>query len=506
MSHKIKIQKSPNNETRITLYPVRRKSQSLREIAADLLGCPAEAVVETGSTSERVPSGVPLLDIRSEFRTKCVGHSYNRTEFGKNAKTRLMRAGGAMDKIDPCPWHYLFITATLPSNDEWAKWAIAEDSAWICDTLKSWLSKRMKNRHEFYVWEMQERGALHFHWCIWMPDKNIQDNVIVEFRLQWMRLLDGIEKRTGVNMWGRFSHLSATARYCVVQLKVETIEKSVAAYMAGYCGTKKDKHAIDKFIPYFPRRWFGISRPLSSAIETQTETIEFEYSSYRESLVNFEDLSNYFHEDSVKSAEWCHTVGTGKTSVHYHSPETQVKLWQARKMLSNQPSLSQQQKFFAQQWANLSLTYSEYLRELPALPGLSFLMPRVYLMDSLLRQSAQSGHLSELMIQDVEALYSDLQSNSSSHHLRQRLLKLARQFCRIHSQNYSLMRYDNWGWLLESDKFNCELDNPHSPQYARTSGTESRTPIGATVNLVPPKGHPEKCPNSQTSSIQLPLL
>jgi hypothetical protein len=414
-----------------------------------------------------------------------------------------MRAAGAMDKNDPRPWSYLFLTATLPSNDEWAKWAIAENSGWIVDRLKSWLSKRLKSRLEFYVWEMQGRGALHFHWCLHCPDMELQSRISQEFRLEWMRLLDGVEKLSGVSMWGRFAHLSPTARYCIVQVKVEQIRKSVAAYMAGYCGNKKDKHEGDKFIPYFPKRWFGVCRTLSGVIEAQTEEQQFEHTNLRDAERHLEDLRSHFHEDSVKQGFWCHTVGTGKTAVYYHPPQTQDKLWQVAKMKNQKSKLNPALQFFVNLWLRAALMHSELVTDSQGYRTLLSNMPLDSFQDSLYLASARRGNLRDKQIADVERLFSVLSSRSSLPQRQKQLLTVVTIFCRLHSLNYSRMKYDQSGWLIPASDFEYTVDVAPSGCDNRTTGDESGTPghgIDGSSGYVPSEltPCPSHSPNTQS--------
>ena len=475
MTHIIRVLSSPNNETRITMYPAKRKSKSLREIVADFLCVPSSEVEEKITTRKDVDREFPLLDIRSEFKTVCVAHSYNRTKFGKNAKTRLMRAGGAMDKTDGCPWHYLFLTATLPSNDEWAKWALAEHSDWVINTIKAWLSKRCKDRREFYVWEMQERGALHFHWAIWLPEESVRNSVAEEFRLEWCRILEGVGKRSSVCMWGRFNYLSPTAKYCLVQVKVETIRKSVAAYMAGYVGGKKDKHSKDCYIPYYPRRWFGVSRPLSATIEALSEQDEYEYNSLADAKTAFEAMGEYFYEDSVQSKKWCHTVGTGESSVHYHTPEKHKELWQGRKAVKfnkskypNVWSLIYRTVFITRTHMEL-LTNSQHYRQLCSNAQLDCLSDALYL------QSAQRGSLRDVQVGAIERLFTVLSSQSTLAPSLNRQLTSVRKFCHFHSQMFSLMSYDRNGWLTLGEDLPGTVDSIADSCHTRTTSDEDGT-------------------------------
>lgn len=502
MTYKIKEQISPNNETRVTLYPVVRKPKSVLDCADEILSASPDEELSVAETHSGKSCPTPLLDIRSEFKTVCSAHSYKRTKFGRNAKTRLMRAGGAMDKVDPRPWAKLFITATLPSDDEWAKWAIAEDSPWIVNCLKAWLSKRCKARLEFYVWEMQERGALHFHWCLLVPEKEARDRIIAEFRLEWLRLLEGVEKRMGVSMWGRFASLSPTAKYCLVQCKVETIRKSVSAYLAGYVGGKKDKHAKDRFIPYYPKRWFGISRHLSSAIAEYSKETTQEYGSYVEAKKAFDEIRRENEDESLTIRHYAHKIGRGETSVNYHTPEKQAELWQSKRAMLIKKHSHPVTWFFVQESRQIALMHSRLMTGSQHYRGLCTKLPVNSLEDVLYQDSMLRGALPWTIAQAIESLFMCLGSQSSLPHTQRQLLGRLSAWCRIRSENQPRIAWSRDGYLVVLEDFTNTVDNPEDFAYVGTSPTSGDAHGGdgiASRGEYPPNG-------TDSPPIQLSLI
>lgn len=471
MTYKIKEQISPNNETRVTLYPVVRNFRSVPNCAEEILSASPDEELSVAETSSRESGSAPSLDIRSEFKTVCSAHSYRRTKFGRNAKTRLMRAGGAMDKADARPWVKLFITATLPSDDEWAKWAIAEESPWVINCLKAWLSKRSKARLEFYVWEMQERGALHFHWCLLVTDPQARERIQAEFRLEWIRLLAGIEKRTGISMWGRFASLSDTAKYCLVQCKIETVRKSVSAYLAGYVGGKKDKHKKDRFIPYYPKRWFGISRCLSSVISQYSNESTQEYGSYSEAKKAFDEIRRANEDESLTTRHYRHKIGRGETSVNYHTPEKQVELWQSRKAMLIKKHSHPVAWSFVQESRQIALMHSQLMTASQHYRGLCTKLPVSSLEDVLYQDSMLRGSLPWTIAQAIESLFIGLGSRLSLPPTQARLLSRLRCWCQTRSENYPRIRWSRDGYLVVLDDFIHTVDEDIVQRYVGTNPT-----------------------------------
>lgn len=443
-SYEIAVSQDASNATRVTLYQKRRKRSDDYDDDSDSEPHASEEAREQSET----------LDNSSEFKTVCRGHSYQKTKFGRDAKTRIAECTGALERNDAQPWNYLFLTGTLPSDSEWAKWAVAEYSDWIINCMKAWLSKRMSARLELYVWEMQERGALHFHWLLYCPDQRMRLRLTMEFRLEWCKLLGGVTKQCGISMWGRFESLSSTAKYCIVQVKVEQVRESVAKYMAGYCGTGKNKHEKDRFIPYYPRRWFGVCRTLSTLAKQYEKKDVLSFPNYRAAKIAFDEMGNYFGVDVDYEKKYRHTVGMGETSVHYHSHETQEQLWQSRKaMIYNQKqhpiiwSLIRTAYSIVQMCGELEISSQPYAAQYSK-------SVRDVLGDGLYKQSLSRGSLRLQTTQAIEKMFLESGLDLSLHPSLRPLLSNCDKFVRLRSRYFPQMRWNQHGWLNNTDDFN----------------------------------------------------
>lgn len=466
--YELKTDRNSNNELRVTLVPLRNPGGSLRGPASETLRSP-EAENSPSEVVEQVqPSD---LDIRGDFKTKpiqCNAHSHKRTRFGRYATTRIIRAAGALDKFDNVPGHYLFLTATLPSDTEWAKWAIAEDAHNLINGFKAWLSKRYASRYEFYVWEHQKRQALHFHYCIHVPEAAIRDGIARDFRGEWVRLLEGMEKRTGISAWGRHESLSQEHKYEILQTRAEVVYSSVSQYMAGYYADGKNKHSKDDYIPYYPRRWFGVSRSLSALIREHTENETEIHSSYRAAKIAFDEISRDFSADSLTTRFFKHKFGVGETSVHYHTPENLHLLWLARKSMKyttkTHPQLAS--------WIATALSVTRMCLELQTSSQLfreiSCKLPIDSLKDGLYAGSLQRGSLRECQVRAIETLWLSLSSQSTLPRTLQPLLTAAFRFIKRHSENHHLIRYNAHGWLDVVEDFPCTVDTPRKKREYRT--------------------------------------
>lgn len=470
---------------------------SLKETAAAFLDAPCSETVLLTSTAS---GATPLLDIRSEFRTEAEGkrfHSHKRTSFGLDAKRRISRAAGALDRLDSDVSNYLFLTATLPGDTDEAKWGIAEYAHEIIDGLKSWLSKRLLDRKEFYVWENQKRGALHFHYCIYCPNKSTQAEITANFKAQLVRLYDGIQEKYHCNLWGRYGDYSNGDKIAILQARVEVVYKSVGAYMAGYLAGKGDKHYEDANHRYYPKRWFGVSRPLSAAIDSMTEKREYEFTSLNEAGEFYHSESQDFLDDVLTDREYPHKVGEGRTRVFYHTTEKQLELWQAKQVLKHTPANHPHISAYIQ--TGLKTTQelleaskkSKYLREKLPTPLLSALR------DSMFVTSLKHGVLKSDTVRTLERIFSSLDFSSASCPATRNCFSSLLKFNLLTSHYHPQMRFNQWGVLSNPDDFSQYIDNRKALCDTRTR-LMSMEPGGSPDSYSPLVGSEPNEPPSLT--------
>jgi hypothetical protein len=498
--YSLKYECNPNNETRVVLYRTAQKSRAFRDLAADLLGVTPDSVVEKITTCEERDRKNPPLDIRSEFKTVAQAHSYARTSFGIDAARRIMRAGGALDRHDSESTNYLFLTATLPGDDDWSKWAIAEYSSYIINCLKAWLSKRLNNRMEFYVWEHQKRAALHLHYCIHVPDPAIRAWIKKRFRFEWVRLLNAIEQMSGVNMWGKWAEKPLRYKTAILQTQVQNVRKSVAAYMAGYCAGAESKHGGDHKKPWYPKRWFGVSRPLSDLIKQHTKEEVAHYPSYAIAKNKLDEIAHNNEAEAVLVRNYRHSVGRGETNVTYHTPEIQEQLWLSRKTMKYQATTHPNATYFIRLLARIQQTFSVLETSLQPYKDSSIKQYLEPLRDGLYLDSLRRGTLRDCQVKAVEILFLHLPCQSSLRPSQRPLLIDVQKFCLIHSQAFSQIRYNNHGWMSQPQDLQLNWSEIKKLSYAGTSSDEGVTPAsdGIATRAIALKG-------TDSDAIQLPL-
>lgn len=246
--------------------------------------------------------------------------------------------GGSYDTLSTNPSDFVFLTGTLPGNTPAAFRAIAEYSSYIAESIGHWIKRTVKSDYYFYVWELQKRGALHFHYCVYCPDSRVREKICTAFKPKWTTLLDSISEKSNVCLWESSNGTCHRDRYGTLQAYAQEVHTSVAAYLCGYLGNAKNKHIQDKECPYYPQRWWGASRASTSLLNSLTETIAIEYSCYRDA--NKEMALHYEQalHDSPKVHRYNHTVGCGSTIISYYPEDKGTQSWQLLNPMLYKPS------------------------------------------------------------------------------------------------------------------------------------------------------------------------
>lgn len=317
----LRISKYPNNEIRIRLSKPRASHVDDPAIVPDDADEQLEQMPCQGSDS--------LLDISAELETTGsekplkpgFGATPKRSSFGTYARRQLLRCGGVFDKIDTDPGNSIFLTGTLPGSTDEAKQTIANYSAYIIHSLKAWVNKHVPSKLDFYVWELQKRGALHLHYCVYVPNEVPRNYLLSEFRNEWERILCSVCVMSGIDVWRRDSTYTHADDKSVLQAYAQTVDKSVAAYLSKYCSKQSSKHSSDQSLKYFPTRWWGCSRPLLAKLREMTETHTVSTVNVAQARRTYDLLTDDCERHSIFSYAYSDKVGTGVNFVSYYKPE-----------------------------------------------------------------------------------------------------------------------------------------------------------------------------------------
>lgn len=200
-----------------------------------------------------------------------------------------MDAGAVMDR--DCPKDQcLFITLTHPGSTDESFRALAEWSGYVVHRLKAWIARYCPSNYSFYCWEWQKRGALHLHYVLHCPDCGIFKFLQRNAKDEWIRLIDSVCQRSGIDLWGKADGSSWAAYKSVVRVEAARVRKSVACYLSKYLSKGGDQECGPSLQRFFPSRWYGISRALRERVKALTYTAEGRsYRTYRAARLFFDD-------------------------------------------------------------------------------------------------------------------------------------------------------------------------------------------------------------------------
>ena len=314
--YKIVAQSFPNNEVRVTWSSLPHPRAPVTELFSGYI--PDPGICPNFQDKEEKSS--PPLSLVPNSQSKRESAGFGRlpdkpTAFGLNAKRWLIRRGAAMEDSAP-PEECLFLTGTLPGSTEDSFRALAEWSSYIVHRLKSWIGNYAKSKLDFYCWEYQKRGALHLHYCVWLPDAASRAHIHRGFHGWWVGILHAVGEKSGCDMFRKNAtktHLGDTSK---VRAVAEICRKSPARYLAKYL-SKSATPVRGPGRSFSPARWWGTSRPLKTLCDSLTQTIEIIQGGYHRVRVLWEEIHHAcVSSDSVTYA-YRHKVGSGHTLVSY---------------------------------------------------------------------------------------------------------------------------------------------------------------------------------------------
>ena len=221
---------------------------------------------ETTKPRPRIPLSDVLL-VRDEVLQDSisVGHAHQRAGYGgaplgrkfsRLAKGRLKEFGALADRVER--QRSVFLTGTVPASTDQAYQALSRYSAWLVSRLSQWLRDRYPGAMFFGVWEYQKRGALHMHLIATCIDQKQARQLKFEWKKRWIALLDGVGKRSSVDMFERASGGSWSIARWITRTDAQTVEKSATRYLAKYLS--KTSAVVAGSVAYPPSTWWFASR------------------------------------------------------------------------------------------------------------------------------------------------------------------------------------------------------------------------------------------------------
>jgi hypothetical protein len=207
-------------------------------------------------------------------------------QFRHESRRNLLRVAGVIDS-DPDYRHTLagvgsfsdlarvgkpkaiMLTGTLPGSTQDAIAALARWSGYAVNRLSTWLNDQ-GDHVRLWVWELQKRGALHWHCITASKDSAVLERVQAGFHQQWINILQDIATMSGVDVFARSDARGGGSwkdSPDKVQTDVTPLDKTAVGYLASY--QKKGKVLDDAVCP---SRWSGCSRSLTQDCRAMTRS------------------------------------------------------------------------------------------------------------------------------------------------------------------------------------------------------------------------------------------
>ena len=193
------------------------------------------------------------------------------TEFSLYGRRKIVRSGGLIGRGDRRE-STLFLTGTLPGGTDEALRAISDYSAWIVHELLTVIPRlgqvKSADCRIIWVWEWQDRGALHWHAVCEFPTRRAAQLVFEGFKGLWIRVLESVGERCGIDIAARAGGGTHAGDYTTWRTRPEWARKNPSRYLAKYVAKCKRKSALCEQYP--PSRWYGISRSLHLELREAT--------------------------------------------------------------------------------------------------------------------------------------------------------------------------------------------------------------------------------------------
>lgn len=260
-----------------TLRP-RRVSRAPATVPPVLLVCSSKFQEMTTSAPKTVPAGFGSISTRNTF-----------TRYARG----FLRELGAL--VDGGKRHLCsFLTGTLPGSTPDALGALAAYSGWAVQTITNWVRDAFPGSQWFGVWEYQKRGALHMHICVQSPDVESATRLKRQWKARWIRLLESIGRRAGVDLFARSCGASWSDLKWLTRTDAQTVEKSVACYLGKYLS--KGSARVRRRCEYPPSSWWFASRALQSQARQARREVQITQLDLGSAIELFERTSSLLAE------------------------------------------------------------------------------------------------------------------------------------------------------------------------------------------------------------------
>lgn len=171
----------------------------------------------------------------------------------------------------------VFLTWTLPGHGEAAFSALSAWSSYISSRLAQWLRDTVPGVLYAWVYEHQQRGALHQHLVVAGPSYLDLTRMAYLFPRFLARLLGQVSEMSGVDLFYNTDKQTDNREHFLKGIRAEWVEKSAARYLAKY--VSKTANVGGSGLPYAPVRWWRVNNAALTLIKERRDAFSVECSS-----------------------------------------------------------------------------------------------------------------------------------------------------------------------------------------------------------------------------------
>ena len=223
-------------------------------------------------------AGGALLDSSVQVQVADNVHRWQRPGWGKVPRQRLFsKKARKLCKESAAYLEFVhglgvfLVTATLPASTSEAYLAMAAESAYLHSRVRQHVRDVARGSSCLFVWEWQKRGALHLHLAIAHRNKRLMGKFCREFKCFWIKLLERVSLRSGVDLFRRYDGYDWRERPEKIQVDAQKVKKSLRCYLSKYLS--KGSKAATWLRRYTPSAWYGITDDVRAGVSAARKQV-----------------------------------------------------------------------------------------------------------------------------------------------------------------------------------------------------------------------------------------
>jgi hypothetical protein len=257
------------------------------------------------------------------------GKSRNRlfTTYGRHT---LREAGAELET-----WYgkrVYFITLTLPGDTPQAIEALAKFDKEIrnafLQTIRTVFKRVCTSPRQtldyVLVSELQERGAIHLHFAVGLPNERFAKIVKVRYRHWWHQLLEIYSEKSGADLFTDMDGKSWRGLPNRFLVDCSLVHKSIRNYLSKYLSKNASKFAQGTVNS--PSRWWSISCALRKKVEAKRLKSASRKATWKEAQEAVEKASEVLRQNGVEvKPMFCRWTGLPLGVIFF--PPEEKKMW-----------------------------------------------------------------------------------------------------------------------------------------------------------------------------------